>query len=102
MNETAVAVQEKPSPLEVLLSNPDRLKDCPVETIERLYALDKDIRAEQAKREFAEAFNSVQAGHDAGSQDEPKNTQTGQHLRQGRGHHENARSADSGKASRGH
>ena len=60
MSETAVVVQEKPSPLEVLLSNPDRLKDCPVETIERLYALDKDIRAEQAKREFAEAFNRVQ------------------------------------------
>ena len=76
MSETAVTVQEKPSPLEVLLSNPDRLKDCPVETIERLYALDKDIRVKQARREFAEAFNRVQAAMTP-VRKRAKNTQTG-------------------------
>ena len=59
-SETAVAVQEKPSALQVLLADPDRLKDYPVETVERLYTLHKDMQADQAKREFAEAFNRVQ------------------------------------------
>ena len=76
MHETDVTVQETPSALQVLLADPDRLKDYPVETVERLYALDKDIRADRAKREFAEAFNRVQ------KQMTPvkrmaKNTQTG-------------------------
>ena len=60
MNETAITVQETPSALQVLLADPDRLKDYPVETVERLYTLHKDMQADQAKREFAEAFNRIQ------------------------------------------
>ena len=50
----------QPSALQTLLADPDRLKDYPVETVERLYTLHKDMQADQAKREFAEAFNRVQ------------------------------------------
>ena len=72
----SVAAQEKPSALQVLLADPDRLKDYPVETVERLYTLHKDMQADQAKREFAEAFNRVQLAMEPVRRT-AKNTQTG-------------------------
>ena len=57
---TDIATREDPSALAQLLADPDRLKDFPIETVERLFALDQKIRAETARREFAAAFNRVQ------------------------------------------
>ena len=73
---TAIAVQEKPSALQVLLADPDRLKDFPVATVERLYTLHKDMQADQAKREFSQAFNRVQKAM-APVRKLANNTQTG-------------------------
>ena len=60
MSETAVVVQEQPSLIEVLLADPDRVKDYPIEVVREMYALVRAEQAEQARREFAEAFNAVQ------------------------------------------
>ena len=60
MSETAVIVQEKPSLIEVLLADPDRVKDYPIEVVREMYALVRAEQAEQARREFAQAFNRVQ------------------------------------------
>ena len=49
------------SPLVAVLSDPDRLKEFPIETVERLFALDKEHRQEQARRAFADAFSRVQS-----------------------------------------
>ena len=57
MSETAVIVQEKPSLIEVLLADPDRVKDYPIEVVREMYALVRAEQAEQARREF---FASVQ------------------------------------------
>ena len=53
-------VATPPSALATLLADPDRLRDFPIETVERLFVLDQQIRAESARREFAESFNDVQ------------------------------------------
>ena len=47
--------------LATLLADTDRLRDVTVEIIERLYALDKDRRAEMAKQDYAVAFVALQA-----------------------------------------
>ena len=57
---TDLATTHEPTALAKLLSDPDRLRDFPIETVERLFVLDKEIRAESARREFSEAFNAVQ------------------------------------------
>ena len=51
----------QPSALETLLRDPEKLRDFPVETVERLYQMDKELRQEQAKREFIGAFHRVQS-----------------------------------------
>ena len=48
------------SPLDTLLSNPEKLAELPIDTVERLSALDQKYRAEFARRAFADAFNRVQ------------------------------------------
>lgn len=48
------------SALAQILAEPDRLKEIPVETVERLFALDREFRADRARSEFAAAFNAVQ------------------------------------------
>ena len=53
-------VKREPTALDTLLSDPERLKAFPIETLERLMALAKDQRAEQARLAFFVAFNSVQ------------------------------------------
>ena len=56
----SIATRPEPSALAQLLSDPDRLRDFPIETVERLFVLDQQIRAETARREFSAAFNRVQ------------------------------------------
>ena len=50
--------------LEQLLSDPDRLKDFPIEIVERLFVLDRQIRADASRKEFFAAFNHVQGDED--------------------------------------
>ena len=49
------------SALTKLLADPDRLRDFPIETVERLFELDRQIRADGARRDFFVAFNRVQS-----------------------------------------
>lgn len=44
-----------------ILKDPERLKDFPIETVERLFKLSREMAMDIAKREFADAFNLVQA-----------------------------------------
>ena len=39
----------QPSPLAQLLADPDRLKEFPIETVERLFALDREMRQDGAQ-----------------------------------------------------
>ena len=48
------------SPLAVMLADPAKLAEIPVETVERLYAIDKDIREEGARKEFNAAMVRLQ------------------------------------------
>lgn len=48
------------SPLAQLLDDPDRLKDFPIETIERLSALHRELRQDAAREAFADAFHDLQ------------------------------------------
>ena len=57
----SIATTDQPSALAVLLSDPDRLKDFPIETVERLFALDREMKADQERREFFAAFHAVQS-----------------------------------------
>ena len=58
---TTLVATPEPSALATLLADPDRLRDFPIETVERLFVLDRQIRADAARQEFAEAFNAVQS-----------------------------------------
>ena len=49
------------SALDTLLSDPERLAAVPVETVERLYAIHRDIEADLSRRAFAVAFNTLQS-----------------------------------------
>ena len=57
-----VKVERAPgqSALDQLLADPERLKEYPIETVERMFELNLKLRAEEARRDFAEAFNRVQ------------------------------------------
>ena len=57
---TAVAKAE-PTALATLLADPDKLREFPIETVERLFALDREMRNDAAKVDYATAFNAVQA-----------------------------------------
>ena len=60
--ETAIMkVEPGQSALDQLLADPERLKEYPIETVERMFELNMKLRAEEARREFAEAFNRAQA-----------------------------------------
>ena len=54
-------VETKASPLTTLLADPARLAAIPVETLERLLALQERYDAEQARRAYFEAFARVQS-----------------------------------------
>ena len=62
MTETAIAKRPQgASPLAILGADPDRLKDLPIETVERMFALQERYEENQAKRDYAAAFLAVQA-----------------------------------------
>ena len=46
--------------LDKLLADPSQLKDYPIETVERLFSMHKELQQEAARREFNQAFNQVQ------------------------------------------
>ena len=50
----------QPSPLAQLLADPDRLKEFPIETVERLFAMDRQMRQDGARSEFAHAMHALQ------------------------------------------
>ena len=56
---TDLATTEK-SPLAKILADPDRLKEFPIETVERLFALDREMRQDAARQEFSLAFHALQ------------------------------------------
>ena len=55
------SVARATSPLSVILDSPERLKELPIETLERLYELHERDRARAAEREFTAAFVAVQS-----------------------------------------
>ena len=57
---TTLAASPEPSALATLLADPDRLRDFPIEAVERLFVLDRQIRADAARQEFYRDFNLVQ------------------------------------------
>ena len=54
------AVTAYADPLTALLSNPEQLAQCPIETVERLFELQRQSRADQARMGFSRAFNAAQ------------------------------------------
>ena len=63
--ETAIMkVEPGQSALDQLLADPERLKEYPIETVERMFDLNLKLRAEEDRREFAVAFNRVQGDED--------------------------------------
>ena len=48
-------------PLAEMLADPERLSQIPIETVERLFCIDRQIRTDDARSEFAVAFAAVQA-----------------------------------------
>ena len=68
--------QPQVSPLNALLADPDKLKEFPIETVERLFALDVEHQKRKARIEYSKAFNAVQADMTP-VRKTAKNTQTG-------------------------
>ena len=60
MNDIATTGATGMEPLASLLADPDRIKDIPVDNLERLFALQREWRADRAREDFAIAFNAVQ------------------------------------------
>ena len=60
MTEVAV-VRDQGNALAMLLSDTEKLKEFPIETVERLFALDREYRADRARADFHVAFNTVQS-----------------------------------------
>ena len=54
MNEVAKAT---PNALEAILADPEKLSGLKVETLERLFKLQREARADQAREDYAIAFN---------------------------------------------
>ena len=50
----------QPSPLNALLADPDKLRDFPIATVERMFAMEKEIMAEAARKAFNDSFRGVQ------------------------------------------
>ena len=57
---TAVATAQ-PTALSTLLADPDKLREFPIETVERLFALDREMRSDAARAEYFAAFNTLQS-----------------------------------------
>jgi len=61
MTDKQLPATTEPSALATLLRDPDRLKDFPVETVERLFAIAKEERAEAARIAYNTAFHALQS-----------------------------------------
>lgn len=48
------------NPLAAILSDPKQLQEIPVDTVERLFAIDRELRADHARQAFAAAMNRLQ------------------------------------------
>ena len=57
---TAIATTQPQDVLAAVLADTDRLKELEIDKVERLFALAREMQADGARREFAEAFNAVQ------------------------------------------
>ena len=57
---TALAPTQPQDVLAAVLADTDRLKELEIDKVERLFALAREMQADSARREFAEAFNAVQ------------------------------------------
>ena len=57
---TAIATTQPQDVLAAVLADTDRLKELEIDKVERLFALAREMQADAARREFAEAFNAVQ------------------------------------------
>lgn len=57
---TEISAPASLNPLAAILAEPDRLKDLPIETVSKLYEIDKEMRRERARQDFAAAFTAVQ------------------------------------------
>ena len=55
-----LATQGDVSPISTLLANPEALRDIPIETMERVIKLDRELRAEKSERVYAIAFKAAQ------------------------------------------
>ena len=60
MGDTQQLVKTEQTALDKLLADPSQLKDYPIETVERLFSMHKELQAEASRRAFNEAFNRVQ------------------------------------------
>ena len=49
-----------PTPLDAILADPEKLRDLPVETMERLFALQREARSDMAREAYAVAFHALQ------------------------------------------
>ena len=65
-----------PTALDAILADPEKLRDLPVETMERLFALQREARSDQAREAYAVAFHAVQ-GDLTPVRKRTKNSQTG-------------------------
>lgn len=61
MTKDALVPTETSAALSVFLSDPEKLRDFPIEIVERMFQLKIQVEDREAKRQFAEAFNRVQA-----------------------------------------
>ena len=60
MTESKDIVLAQDNALTILLADPDKLKEFPVDTVERLFRLDQEIKDRAAKQAFIQAFVRVQ------------------------------------------
>ena len=65
-----------PTALDAILADPDKLRDVPIEVMERLFALQRGARSDQAREAYAVAFHALQ-GDLTPVRKRAKNSQTG-------------------------
>ena len=61
MTDKAIATRPEPSPLQLILANPEALKELDVDKVTALADLHMKMEAESARRSFARAFVAAQA-----------------------------------------
>ena len=61
MSQKAIATRPEPSPLQLILANPEALKELDVDKVRELAELHMRMEAEAARKSFAIAFVGAQA-----------------------------------------